>query len=312
MATNKKVAIVCSAHIDTERENLGDILSAKAIAILAGIQKAKIYFIPRDIGVSSNLPVIYGGGGMIRPSFIKKVGQDFLLRNSKLDYSIYGVGINIDEGENLFSADDIKAIKRWILSAKSVTVRDFDSLKFLRDNFKFTAKLAPCPTYTILRNIGKFVQYNKIKNKIGFVVSFGHTKNYSKFKTKIIKFIKNLINEFGAANVCIICHDEYDYTCSVKLFSEKGVRIVRPKTFKTVYKVYKECDSIITVRGHGVIFAAATDKPCSYIPLNTKLNSLYRYHYGTEYKNINFDLKYHLDILKKRRPPKDLSTNFKI
>lgn len=312
MILDRKTAIVYSAHIGTRKENIGDVLSAKAIAILCGLKKIKLYHLPAEIGFSADVPVIYGGGGMIRPLFSEKENKDFILRDKKQPHSIYGVGINFDINGESFSKNDFAALKQWILNAKSVTVRDLDSLKFIHDKLGFNAKLAPCPTYTVLKNKKLFFKTIRIKNKIGIVPSFGHTDVYTTYRENVINLINDLINKIGSSNLCIICHDEQDYDFSLKFFGKKGVSITKPLTFDDVYIIYKSCGSIITLRGHGIIFAAATGKACSYIPLNIKLNSLYHYHYGADSRGINFDAEYHLKKLEKNKLPIDLNINFNL
>lgn len=103
----RKMGIIVSAHIDTNKENIGDILSAKAMATLLLPQQSKIFYLPRDKGFSFNKDVIYGGGGMIRPLFSTKVAGDFILRTKVNKHYIYGVGLNQDKLAPKFSNKDI-------------------------------------------------------------------------------------------------------------------------------------------------------------------------------------------------------------
>lgn len=294
-----KKAIIYSAHIGTKRENIGDVLSAKAIKILINKNNIRLFDLPRKIGLSNNLKAIYGGGGMIRPSFVEREYIDFIQRKNK-PYCIYGIGLNIDKGGKKFNKKSLEALKKWILEAKKITVRERYSLDFVYKKFGIKPNLSPCPTYTILKT-KKIKSDIKIKYNIGIVPSFGHTIIYKKYKKEAIKLIKELIKKLE--NLCIICHDAQDYEISKRLFKNKKVKIIFPKSFHSVYRAYKSCESIITMRGHGVIFAAATEKKCSHIPINQKLNYLYNYHYGGKFKNINFNLNYHLKNIEKNEKP---------
>jgi len=68
---NHVKAVVVSVHINTPYQNIGDVLSAKAIAIFLKIRR--IYFLPKDNGKSANQVIVYGGGGIIRYNFFNKV-----------------------------------------------------------------------------------------------------------------------------------------------------------------------------------------------------------------------------------------------
>lgn len=310
MKINDQTGIVYSAHLGTKKENIGDILSAKAITVLANFNQNRRYCLPGEVGLSANRPVIYGGGGMLRPLFGEKEYRDFALRDKRQPYAIYGVGINVDARGQEFSQNDMVALKKWILNAQSVTVRDKASYDFVLDKFNLSVNLAPCPSYSVLKRYDKF--FSKTKFKLGIVPSLGHTETYVYYLNDIILLISSLIIRIGASNICFICHDEQDYDSVYELFSQAGVSIIRPLTFDQINLAYRACDSIFTLRGHGVVFAAATGRPCSYVPLNVKLNSLYAYHYGGEYREANFNTDYHLAKLRERQLPFNLNINFSL
>lgn len=307
---NQDTAIVYSAHLGTKKENIGDVLSAKAIAIMSGLTKARLYCLPGEIGLSANRPVIYGGGGMIRPLFYKKEDRDFKLRNKNQPHAIYGIGINLDVGGYDFTRDDLNSLEQWLTTAKSVTVRDLASYDFLQKKFNFKAKIAPCPTYSVLKN--KKREFLGTKYHLGIVPSLGHTKTYDGYRNEIIAVIQDLIKKVGPEKISFICHDEQDYDAIKMLFGDLGVSIVRPVDFDHVHESYSDCGAIFTLRGHGIIFAAAAGRPCSFVPLNVKLNALYSYHYGGAYRDINFNAGHHLDNLDKRQPPLNINTDFSL
>jgi predicted RNA-binding Zn-ribbon protein involved in translation (DUF1610 family) len=300
--------IVFCAHIGTPKENIGDTLSAQALKKLTNAKK--IYCLPRDDGLSFNKEVVYGGGGMIRPLFSERINNDYKLREKNINYYIYGVGLNIDKLTPPFSKTDLFNLKIWLNSAESVTVRDLETKIFIEKLCNKKFKLAPCPTYQIIRS--KNAREHSKKYDLGIVVSFGHTETYKKYKKYLLTLISDLIkNENLFIN--IICHDEQDYIFAKKEYlNNNKIHICRLKSFNSVIKEYSSCNAILTVRGHGVIFAAAMNIPCSIIPLNTKLTSLYEFHYAQKNIRISFDYRQHLKTLKKRKLPKKINYKFKI
>lgn len=295
-----KIIIVNSAHIGEARENIGDILSAKALAILIRKANSKIIYLPRDIGRSSNARVIYGGGGMIRPGFAKReVFKDLESRNKNIPYSIYGVGINVDNFSPDYSTKDKQAIKKWLAGADSVTVRDLETKKFISKLLKKPCQVAPCPSYQIVKKISKKI---KPKYDIGIVLSLGHTASYKKYLKKIITLVSDLIRLSGNSRIILICHDKADYFAAKKLFPK--TQAVFPKSFIKVNDTYRQCRGIITLRAHGIIFSAACNLPCSAVALNAKIGSLYHYHYGSPLsRKTDFNASAHLNFLKKKRLP---------
>lgn len=307
----EKIVIAVSAHIGTKKENIGDLLSAKAIAMLLHAKRAKIYYLPRDNGLSSNQDVIYGGGGMIRSLFSKKIYEDFALRSPSNKYYIYGVGLNEDNLAPRFSKKDILLLKKWAGGAQSITVRDIKSQEVVRNILKRDCKIAPCPTYNVL----KVLRTKDIKKKyyLGITVGFGHTKTYRKYRKDFFNLIKKLIGKIGSDKISLICHDQQDFDLAEKYFSHERINICRPKSFREVKLEYLKCKNILSLRGHGVIFAAACNLPCSIIPLNKKLNSLYQYHYDNNKKfKIIFKPKFHLQQLEKAILPKNIKSKFKL
>lgn len=303
--TNRR-GVVFSSHIGTERENIGDVLSAKAVAKVHadGTANFSYFSLSQDSGLSASIPVIYGGGGMIRPQFAEReVYKDFQRRLPRIPYAIYGVGLNCDIHGPDFSSADIDALRKWITNAQSAHVRDFETQEFVRSVIGTECQVSPCPTYDVLKSI--FVLPMGRKYEIGFVMSSGHTETYARYKENIVRLVNGLIEKVGRDNIRIICHDSADYEFSKDLFG-KDLSIVMPEDFRSVRLEYSRCRSIITLRGHGVIFAAASNLPCSLIPLCGKLNSIYYYHYRDHAKALSFDPKKHYEHLARRILPLDL------
>ncbi|MFH1866981.1 MAG: polysaccharide pyruvyl transferase family protein [Patescibacteria group bacterium] len=301
--TQLTTGIVISTHVNTGRENIGDILSAEAIAKLLS-RKSKIFILPRDAGVSKYLHVIYGGGGMIRPNFfVREVYGDYLLRK-KNDYEIYGVGLNCDLLDPLFTRNDLSSLHDWIENANKITVRDILTKNFIEDKLKLKCLVAPCPTYTVLHDSLDH-KTEKILFRIGITASFGHTATSRRFLSQTKKLIRDIAAKVGVQQVSIICHDEDDYRFSKKNF-KGGFNICRPKTFTDVSSAYSKCESILTFRAHGVIFAAAVNRPCSPVIFSNKLKSLYEYHYQSSLIRLNFDARTHLKHFSRAVMPRKL------
>lgn len=308
MTRNKKFAIIASAHIGSDRENVGDLLSADALGKLIGKSNYQILFLPRDKGKAKNIEAVYGGGGMIRPNFSRReVYEDYLLRDKNIPYYIYGVGINVDCSSVDFSTEDIEALRDWIFSAQSVAVRDMETKNFIKKYIKINCKVAPCPTYNILRSI--LIASNK-EYKIGIVVSFGHTETYKHYLQKIMDFINDVKSSAGGDNVGLICHDQQDFEWAKKLFPNTNAYY--GKSFIDIKNIYSKFNKIISLRGHGIIFAASCGLPCSVVALNNKINSLFYYHYKQKSFGIDFNADRHMEYLKKEILPKVLNCNFKL
>jgi hypothetical protein len=302
MKLPKTTGIITSTHANTGRENIGDILSAVAISKLF-INKTRLYILPRDIGASANLPVIYGGGGMIRPRFsLREVYRDFLLRKEGYGYEIYGVGLNCDLLDPQFSRDDLVSLRDWVCHANKTTVRDIATKNFIEHRLKLKCQVAPCPAYQILRHSFSHT-YKDALYKVGIVASFGHTATSKKFLHQTTKLIKDILMKVGPRQVSIICHDMNDYRFAKKNFNNH-INISRPQNFKEINSAYQICESILTFRGHGVIFAAATNKPCSPIVFSSKLKSLYEYHYQNQPIQLTFSAQAHLNYLSASTPPR--------
>lgn len=298
--------VVYCAHQFSPKENIGDVLSAKAIMKLYGDSGTGLCCLPNALGHSRNEEVIYGGGGMIRPYFAEReVFNDFHKRKMDKDFIICGVGLNRDQFVSDFSFDDICAIQEWLVQAKTVTVRDRGTKLFLENYLEFSrAKINPCPSYIALK-LTKTVPIQR-KFLLGIVPSFGHTATYHHYLAEIRTFTVNLVEEVGHDRVCIICHDKQDYTYALKLFQGTGVSVYCPQSFAQVKYCYMQCDQIVSVRGHGVIFAAACDKPCSIVTLNLKMNTLFEFHYGNDPLGVNFNAKSHLLFLAEKRLPMEI------
>ncbi|MEK7174490.1 MAG: polysaccharide pyruvyl transferase family protein [Patescibacteria group bacterium] len=295
--------IVFSAHIGTPRENIGDVLSARAIALLERGENTRLFALPKDIGSSANINVTYGGGGMVRPGFGRReVYRDFLLRNTRWPYRIFGVGLNQDVGTPSFSEQDITALNDWVSHAASVTVRDSATKEFLARFAAIDIAIRPCPTYSIL--VQKHTPQNIARYEIGVVVSFGHTVTYKKFLPQVEALVAGLWTEVGDNNILLICHDEADRTFAKNRFPE--LQNVAPKTFEEVAQAYSSVKQIISLRGHGVVFAAALRIVCSPVLLCDKMETLYKYHYGVTPPSLTFDVRRHLDYLRRRIVPINL------
>lgn len=305
---NTEKGIVFSAHMATDRENIGDVLSASAIAVLGGYKNFHFYSLPKDSGLSSAIEIIYGGGGMIRPQFAKReVYRDYRLRLPDRHYSIYGVGLNGDILGSDFIAEDFEALNVWLKNAKSVCVRDLSTKIFVEQNFDIKCGLSPCPTYGVLKDL--IVENVERKYELGISVSFGHTETYKRYLNEIIFLVRCAITDFGFQNISLICHDQYDYEYAKAIFG--GIlHICAPRTFYQVKSEYLQCKKIISLRGHGVIFSAAMGLPCSPVLLCNKLNSLYFYHYNAHCLDLTFDFNKHVDYLNKNVSPINLTTQF--
>lgn len=300
--------VVYCAHQFSPKENIGDVLSARGINNLYGNTHTKLVCLPQEVGISSSEEIIYGGGGMIRPHFSEReVFADFRTREKSKSYIIYGVGINKDKLVREFSFDDLWAISEWIRSAKTVVVRDRYTKEFLQERLGLSKiKIAPCPTYTILQTVHPF--YISRKFTLGIVPSFGHTSTYLQFLPQIKSLIIGLVESVGYERVALICHDKQDFAWANKLFNKKGVKIYLPRTFKEVKTCYLQCDSIISFRAHGIIFAAACGKPCSPVTLNLKIDALFNFHYGEKPLGLDFIPTNHLLFVKENIFPKQIET----
>lgn len=297
---NPKVTIAYSCHADCARENIGDVLSGQAIAQISGYKHSQFLKLPHDIGQRVQSALIYGGGGMVRPRFSQReVYHDFLQR-SKTPYHIYGVGLNQDCHAKQFIKKDFTALGRWLRGAASVTVRDRSTQRFIRDIIGLQTRLAPCPSYSAIKLL-KAAPADKLY-RIGIAPSFGHTLTYKDFEPEIVALIRDVIARYPDNTCCLICHDKADYLTAKKLFG-KCVDIYLPKNLRDVQRVYTSCRGIITCRAHGIIFSAATSRPCSPIILSDKLSHLYAYHYGHRLSKITFSAASHVRHLKKRQLP---------
>jgi polysaccharide pyruvyl transferase WcaK-like protein len=250
--------------------------------------------------------VIYGGGGMIRPRFSsREVFRDYRLRNPEIPYAIYGIGLNCDENTPPFSKEDTAAMREWLEGAKSVSVRDEETKRFLAEETGFAkAAVAACPTYAVLRRMDGKEQ--KKEYAIGISASFGHTAAYAAHTGAIIGLITGLAKTLGENAVCIICHDRADARIARETFGDR-IRIEEPRTFEEVSRVYGACRGIVALRGHGVIFSAALGIPCSPIPVSNKLSTLYSFHYGKECGGVSFDADRHLRALAGNVPPREVA-----
>ncbi len=296
--------VVFSAHKGTDRENVGDVLSAKAIIALRNSPSAALFVLPEDIGKSKDLEVVYGGGGMIRPLFQKReIYQDYLQRSGRIPYEIYGVGVNFDILAPRISESDMEAIHNWLAHASRVSVRDVATKDFISGNFKdISIFLEPCPTYSVLCELKKDKPNKKFA--VGISVSFGHTTTYLSYLDRITGMIRDLSDTLGKDRISLICHDGADFKYAEKEFP--NIYRCEPKSFLAVGDEYQKCEGIISLRGHGVIFAAALGLPCSPIPLCDKISSLYEYHYGQTSQPLSFDAEAHVGNLQKTVYPLNL------
>lgn len=307
MTKGEQIAIVYSSHIGTGRENIGDVLSAQGIAVITDHKNVMFMSLPVDIGKSSKLKVIYGGGGMIRPNFHKReVYKDYLLREKNQEYFIHGVGLNKDLLCSEFCTRDIEALGLWLRGARSITVRDERTKEFLKEKMNISCRVAPCSSYGAVKSV-KLEKGDKLYS-IGIVPSFGHTYTYDQHKYDIVTLIESMAFKFSKNRLNIICHDESDYKDALQLFGDKA-NVCLPKSFKDVKKEYSACEKIISLRGHGVIFSAACGLACSPIPLCDKLEYLYSYHYNNKCLNVTFDCDDHLEFLINGIMPVDINTN---
>lgn len=297
--------VVYCTHRNSPKENIGDVLSAYALAIIFGEKCNNLFVLPDDIGFSSDTEVIYGGGGMIRPNFSNRaVFKDFCMGSKKRKYVICGVGVNKDEMVSDFSFDDLSALQEWIHGAYNVTVRDTHTKQFLDNFLSYSrANVAPCPTYSVLQNITLTTNIKKTF-KLGIVPSFGHTVTYLHYLPSTVKLVNGLVGLVGHKNVSIICHDQQDFEFAHLLFEKENVNICKPWSFEEVKHAYTQCEQVVSLRGHGLIFSAACNLPCSVVSLNLKMNTLFEFHYGTKPLGLNFNPKEHLDFLRDRISPK--------
>lgn len=302
---NEEISILYSAHSGTERENIGDVLSAQGISRLARLPLTRELALPENEGKTGGMRVIYGGGGMIRPRFSsREVFRDYRLRNPGIPYAVYGVGLNCDENAPPFSKEDTAAMREWLEGAKSVSVRDEETRRFLTEAGFADAAVAACPTYTVLRRMDRKKQ--KKEYTIGISASFGHTTAYAAHTGAIIGLITELAKTLGENAVCIICHDRADAHIARETFGDR-IHIEEPRTFEEVSRAYGACRGIVALRGHGVIFSAALGIPCSPIPVCNKLSTLYSFHYGKECGGVSFDADRHLQALAGNVPPKEVT-----
>ena len=296
----RNISIAFSAH-KGRKENIGDILSALALAQLYKIDNPILHNLRYSPNIKTKF-TIYGGGGMIRPEFADREVAKSL--STDISYAIDGVGLNTDVHSLKMNDDDKKSIKKWFECAQFASVREFDTAEFLRNNFMLEVNVLPCPAYRILSSLQK--PLNQTKFKIGIVPSFGHTKNYLNYLNDIVGLIRSFEKSIHKNEICLICHDSQDASFAIKHFDMK---VIQPISFEDVKCAYDQVDNIITARAHGLIFSAARGRPCSYLGLADKLAFLYRYHYDTNHNEqpLDFDAKSHLMRLEKASLPKNIA-----
>ena len=124
----------------------------------------------------------------------------------------------------------------------------------------------------------------------------------------IESLVISLVEEVGHKRVALICHDKQNFAYALKLFGKTEVSIWLPKSFAQVKTYYSHCNSIISVRGHGLIFAAACKKPCSIVALNLKMDTLFNFHYKSLSLGLDFNAQNHLLFLKENILPKQIET----
>lgn len=271
----KPISIAFSAHKATDRENIGDTLSAQSIPILRGSMYHQIRCLPNDNAIRPYYPTIYGGGGMIRPGFAKReIWADAICWENK--YQIQGVGINKDLDAADYTAEDIYAIFNWFSSSEDCSVRDFRSQEMIFNICRISPRFEPCPTFQVIRLIQKKITNIK-KKEIGIVLSSGHTETYKNRLDKIEKIVSFIVGYIGIENAVIICHDNADYIWSSMRFQ---CAIEKPSNLTEVKTFYSQCESIISMRGHGIIFAAACGVPAIAISFCDKIDALFETHYG--------------------------------
>ncbi len=280
---NQSITVTFSAHQGTYRENIGDVLSASSIPILRKSKNYQIRCLPSDYLVRSDSFTVYGGGGMIRPNFAKReIWADVLCQKHK--YDIQGVGINKDLDAPEYTKDDIDAIREWFMLSENCSVRDFRSQEMIHSICGITPKFEPCPSFQILRSLDD--QPNSGTKKIGIVLSSGHTKTYKNRLDSIEKIVLFIISYIGKEKTAIICHDYKDYLWSSERFP---CAIDKPSNLSEVKFSYSKCERIVSMRGHGVIFAAACNIPATAIPFCDKIEALFEAHYGASLPQIRIE-----------------------
>ena len=300
------VTIVYSCHADTDRENIGDVLSGRGIARLGQIVDPDYCVVPRDSGSRIQPLTIYGGGGMIRPRFAEKeVYQDFLTRKDATQYHIYGVGLNQDVDDVPISDADRRALGAWFSRAKSVTVRESASLTYVQETFGIAASVAPCPSYSILKTMVD--PKPTVRFSLGIVPSFGHTLTSRHYMPKTVELIQTIVDAFGLDTIQFICHDQADADFARATFGLK-THVFIPKDFSDIPLAYQSCAAVVTFRAHGIIFSSAMGVPVTPVALSNKATFLYEYHYGQLPLELTFDWSAHQNWLAKNIMPKNIET----
>lgn len=293
--------IACSIHLESDFFNVWDYLSAIGLSHIYNVKS--VIWLPTN-NQSHTWNYIYWWGWMIRPNFSKReVYKHFLSVEWK--HSIIWVWINKDI-KTLFeyTQEDYIALFSWINNAEYVSVRDYGTYDFIKENlyqWNMTRNIDinPCPSYSYLKSLYNWC--NKKRYTCWIVPSFGHTKGYIPFVSNIKNMIVDFSNIFWEENILILCHDRHDLQISKEEF--KNIDSILIKEFQDVIDYYPLCQYIVTVRAHGIIFASALWLKCSCVPLSDKLRTLYYYHYWSNEDQIDFNPIFHLNKLEYSNTP---------
>jgi len=257
------------AHFYVKSGNMGDLGSSQGIKMILRSINPNITFIDFPI-IKKKVSwfeinklnkqfdaVIIGGGGLF-------YNREHYSSKPKC---IWGVGVNQEYSKKdkwIINEETIRAIAAFAQSTKFIGVRDNLTIGFFKNYIPVSAKLVPCPSMFMLKDLKgtvsrkksvainlthRSVDIHKLMSAMSTVVNYLRDKSYEPI------FIVHVLRE------------------DRKLFSyfeELKVKIFVPSSPENLMEFYKNQQFLIGMRGHSLIYATGANIPMIALSYNKK------------------------------------------
>lgn len=275
------------AHFYAMTPNLGDAGAARGIqnlirSIQGDIQFEEFNIQKKDLGISEIKRInsecdalILGGGGLFY-----NVSRTSSLFNFNIKYRHYSklleipkgffaIGINAEYSEKAkwnISRETINNIKMYINETALVSVRDLETIQFLKSIGIDNAYLTPCPSMFLLKDL------NIGQKDDTFALNL--TKRSSSYDDLIL-ITQNAL-EYSKLNkiepILIVHHKKEDQAC-MEIARSFGIRVYIPTSPENMMEFYKKQQFLIGMRGHSLIFASGAHIPMISLSYNIKCDA---------------------------------------
>ncbi|MBN2601445.1 MAG: polysaccharide pyruvyl transferase family protein [Candidatus Marinimicrobia bacterium] len=215
--------------------------------------------------------LVVGGGGLLYNR--KEYAAKWYFNVSSKDYQrlkipkcFWGIGINQEFSNQekwIINNDVVKAIDKFSESTNAIGVRDRLTIDFFRKNISSSARLVPCPSMFILKDVvgnpekkgialnltTRSVDIEKLMKALNPVINYLRRKSYE------IIFVPHVLRE------------------DKKIFPylmDANVKIFVPSSPENLMEFYKNQQFLIGMRGHSLIYCTGANIPMIALSYNRK------------------------------------------